>query len=424
MKMTHAKGSKLGWFICSLGALFYAYEYLLRISPGVMGPDLMRSFNASAAMLGNLSAIYYYAYNPMQIPVGVMMDKYGPRAILTFAVFCCVVGTLMFGMTTSVWVAGVGRFFIGFGSAFAFVGVLKLASLWLPPNRFALVSGLTTTLGFIGGGAVGYMVLARWVDKIGWSDTMLYLGGLGCLLIPVMWFLIKDHHEPRIAAEKEIHSYKKLWQEVYAVLTNRQVLLNGLVGGFLMLPTSVFAELWGVQYLQVVHHLDHTTAASAVSMIFVGWAVGAPISGFFSDHYKRRVLPMRMGSLIAALLLFAILYLPFDQKFVLFALLFLFGVASSTEIICFAVGCENSKPHMAGTAAATTNFLITLGPVFFQPLVGCFLDLTWTGQFFEGIRVYTPQGYKTAYFILPATMFIATFLSFWLKETYCRSQHD
>ena len=96
-----SKVSKLGWFICALGALFYAYEYLLRIAPSAMEDALRLHFNLTATGFGFLSAVYYYAYVPMQLPVGILMDRYGPKRLLTFACFLCVIGTYMFADTHS-----------------------------------------------------------------------------------------------------------------------------------------------------------------------------------------------------------------------------------------------------------------------------------------------------------------------------------
>jgi len=117
----------IGWLICGLGALFYSYEYLLRIAPSAMETALREHFNLSATGFGHISSIYYYAYVPMQLPVGIMMDRYGPRRLLTFACMVCVIGTFLFTGTTSFWVAASGRFLVGLGSAF---GYLKISSLW------------------------------------------------------------------------------------------------------------------------------------------------------------------------------------------------------------------------------------------------------------------------------------------------------
>ena len=122
----------MGWSICLIGALFYSYEYFLRIMPSVMSAKLMAHFNIEAGALGIFVAIYYWAYVPLQLPVGLLHDRFGPRRLLTFACLLCVVGTYMFGISHSIYIAATGRLFVGIGSAFAFVGVLKLASIWLP----------------------------------------------------------------------------------------------------------------------------------------------------------------------------------------------------------------------------------------------------------------------------------------------------
>src|ERR1700722_8240175 len=164
---TPAKLTVLPWLVCGLGALFYCYEYLLRIAPSVMTADLMQAYHINATALGNLVAFYYYAYTPMQLPVGVLMDRYGPRRLLTFACLACALGSYLFAHAFHIEFAQFGRFMVGFGSAFAFVGVLKLATIWLPPRRFAMVSGLTTSLGMIGG-MVGDIYLTSLVNQVEW----------------------------------------------------------------------------------------------------------------------------------------------------------------------------------------------------------------------------------------------------------------
>src|SRR3990167_3419934 len=120
-----------GSIICAIAALFYCYEFVLRIIPGVLQSELSAAFgHISASTFGQLSALYYFAYSPMQMPVGILMDRFGPRRLLSLACFCCAVGSFMFSYSSSLLIAGSGRFLVGFGSAFAFVGVLSLAVHW------------------------------------------------------------------------------------------------------------------------------------------------------------------------------------------------------------------------------------------------------------------------------------------------------
>ncbi len=416
----------LPWVICGLAAIFYCYEYLLRVSPSVMSTDLMDTFGISATALGNLVGFYYYAYAPAQIPVGLLMDRYGPRLILTLATLACAVGTMLFGGSQLYWVAAIGRFLVGLGSAFAFVGVLKLATMWLPANRFAFISGMATTLGMIGAMS-GQIILTQIVAKIDWQNTVLYSGLFGFLLAPVLWLIVRDaplHHRVR---EEHVHhtlTVAVLTKEVKAILANFQMWVNGFIGFLLYLPTSVFAEFWGVPYLESAQGLTPHEAALAVSMIFLGWAVGGPIVGLVSDRIESRRAPLFMGALVACVLMVCLLTVPYLEKITIFSILFTFGVFSSAEVICFAIGRENCVPHLAGTAVAVTNFLIMMGGVVFQPLVGRLLDVFWTGEMLDGVRLYGVSSYQKALMILPVGLLLSFVMTFFLKETHCRPIAD
>ena len=421
----------LPWIICGLAAAFYCYEYLLRITPSLMVPELQRAFTVNgqyldATLVGHLSGFYYYAYTPMQLPVGLLMDRYGPRSILTIAVVCCAIGTVIFGTTQIFGLAAFGRFAMGFGSAFAFVGVLKLASSWLPANRFGMVSGLATTLGMVGA-MIGGVLLTDLIQLIGWRDTILYSSYVGIILVPIIWLVVRDAPPPSIAVhlantsngEVVCTNYRQLWQEIRFSMKNRQIWINGVIGGLLMTPTMVFPELWGKLFLQTVHHFEPHEATKAVMMIFLGWAVGSPLSGLVSDWMLRRKLPLIIGALLTSALLMVFLFVPGLSITQIKVLLFLVGVTSSVEVICFAIGRENCPTSLAGTAVAVTNFLV-VAFAFFQVVVAKVLDYTWDGVIIDQAKVYSIQSYQTAMLVLPAATLMAFVLTFFLKETYCR----
>lgn len=419
----------LPWVICGLAAAFYCYEYLLRITPGLMVPELQRAFSINgqyldATLVGHLSAFYYYAYTPMQLPVGLFMDRYGPRWILTMAVFCCAAGTVLFGSTDSWWIAAGGRFAIGFGSAFAFVGVLKLASNWLPPNRFAMISGLTTTLGMIGA-MQGDIILGDLIQKIGWQQTILYSSYIGFILVPIIWLVVRNSPShlkgesiPQALEKATCGSYLQLWQEIRLSMKNRQIWINGIIGGLLWTPTMVFPELWGKLYLQTIHQFSAEDAARAVTMILLGIAVGAPLAGYISDKVGRRRTPLMIGALISTLLLLVFLFWPDLTLTQVKILLFFIGAVSSVEVICFAVGRENCPQNLAGTVVAVTNFLVSSFAIC-QVVVAKILDFTWDGQIVDQAKIYSIDSYQTSMLILPGATLLAFLLCFFLRETYC-----
>ena len=427
--LTNKKHRLLAWLICGLGAIYYSYEYFLRISPSVMEHALRIHFNLSATGFGLLSAFYYYAYVPMQLPVGVLMDRYGPKRLLTLACLICVIGTAMFSHTHSFGIAAAGRFLVGFGSAFAFVGVLKLATIWLPENKLAMVAGFATALGTIGA-MIGDNLLGSMVSNIGWQKTVDFTAVFGVGLIFVLWFGIRDNKN---AQEKggTIHSFRKNMLDLAIIVRNKQMWINGMYGCLVYLPTTVFAELWGISYLRHAHGLARADANLCNSILFLGFTIGAPLMGYISDKIKRRKLPMFLGAISAGILMVVILYVPGLELNTLCILMFILGLTYSVQSIVFAVGREVSPAEAAGTAIAMTNMIVMIGAMFLQPLVGRLLDwslaqrqasMPATTIASDSIHhLYTTQDYQFALSIIPIGIILAAFLTFFLRETYANT---
>ncbi len=424
------KTSLLGWFICGLGALFYAYEYLLRIAPSAMEDALRLHFNLTATGFGFLSAVYYYAYVPMQLPVGILMDRYGPRRLLTFACFMCVIGTYLFTDTTSAQVSAIGRFLVGAGSAFAFVGVLKLATMWLPENKLAMVAGLTSALGTIGA-MVGDNLLVSWVNHSGWQNSMNTTAMFGILLCVVIWYGITDH--PRhIFSGPESETLDKKFKDLRMIITNKQIWINGFYGCMVYLPTTVFAELWGIPYLRHAHHLTEAQAAFANSLLFFGFMIGAPTMGTISDTIRLRKLPMIVGASGAAILISVILYVDGLSLTQLNILIFCLGLFYSAQTIVFAVGRELSPAKAAGTAIALTNMIVMIGAMVLQPLVGRLLD--WSLKYHHALDIpqgtnihqvhwlYSAADYRLAMTIIPIGIVLAIISTFFIRETHAEAK--
>lgn len=409
--------SLLPWLICAIGAIFYCYEYLLRISPSVMTQELMRMYDLTATELGLFSAYYYHAYVPMQIVVGLLMDRYGPRRLLTWACLFCAIGTFLFGCGYSLLVAEVGRFLVGFGSAFAFVGALKLATIWLPPHRFALISGLITCLGMVGA-MIGDILLRKLVDQAGWQVTIYGSAAIGVFLTAVIWALIRDARPGMAVSHEHVLEFRKLFVGLWQAIKNPQMWLVGLVGLLLYLSLSAFGELWGIQYLEQSRGLSKIDAANANSLIFLGWAVGGPLWGLFSDVIRLRCLPIILSSVMALIVVAVMLYAPTLSVVQLYWLLFFFGFMCSVQVLVFAIAREVSNRKMTGTAIALTNFFVMMGGNFFQPMVGKLLDMKWGGVVLDGLRVYSPEAYQFALAILPIGITLSIIITFFVRETH------
>lgn len=404
------------WLICGLGAVFYTYEYLLRIAPNVMIADLMKTFHIGSGSLGHLIGFYYYAYAPAQLLVGLLMDRFGPRRILTVACLICGIGTYLFASTTIYPIAAFGRFLMGFGSAFAFVGVLKLATIWLPPNRFAMVSGLTSALGTVGA-FFGENLLELLVISMGWRELIMAAAAAGIFLAIILLVFLRDGTpEAEALDERDNLDFETITRGMVTILMNPQIWIVGIIGGLLYLPTSVFAEAWGKTYLEAVHDLTSQKAAFINSLIFLGFTIGGPINGLLSDLLHSRIKPIQYGGLLATLTISALLFIPHQPIWLLAVEATFTGIFYSVQVIVFAIGREHSPDWASGSAIAVVNMVVMLGGAIFQPLVGYILEMGWDHTVINEIPIYAISDYQRAAYLFPIALILATILAKFLKK--------
>ena len=413
------KDNSIAWvafLMCVLGAVFYCYEYYLRVAPSVMHPELMLTFDISQSGVGILIAYYYLAYVPLQIPVGLMMDFWGPRLVLTVACLLCAIGTFMFAGTNNLWVAKLGRFMVGFGSAFAYVGVLKIANLWLPRKYFAMMAGLCTTLGMFGAMSGG-IIMAKFISVIGWQQALFISAVVGIILAFILWAVIRDKSDREVVTlGRASHRGITIWVELLEVIKSGQLWINGLIGCLTFLPLTAFAECWSVSYLEQIG-LGKESAAVGTALVFLGFAIGGPVWGRTSDIIKSRRLPLMLGSITSACVATLMLTVEIHSVYVLFTALFMLGFLASAQILVFAVGEDTCRPGMTATTVSFTNFLVMLGGIAMQPLVGIVIDRMSTDNAY-GEVVNSAQNFKLALLVMPLGLILATVLCFFLKESY------
>jgi MFS family permease len=413
-----AKHGTLGWVIFGIGAIFYSYEFLLRILPSVMTTDLMQVHHITTAGLGYLAAIYYVVYTAMQLPVGLLIDWYGPRRLLLLASAICAVGSFLFASASSLILAGIGRFLIGFGSAFGFVGVLRLASLWLPPRRFALATGLVTTLGMMGG-VLGDVGLSHLVVTAGWHTAVMISAWMGVVLM-VVFFLIPEMRHHSFTASERGQQWQQLRQQTLAILRMPVIWLNGLAGSLLYVPLSAFGELWGVSYLQTVQSLTRVEAALAVSWLMWGWAIGAPLAGWLADRTGSRYRVLLVGSILSLLFILYILHTHFASNLGLFTAMLVFGVLCSGQILMMVIVRDVCPHHLLATGMAVTNMIIMAGGMVFQPLIGELIKSHSAALINNANSAGVVNGYIHAMYVIPAAIFLAIIVLFaqsrWAKR--------
>lgn len=402
-----------------LAAIFYFYDYLLQVSPSAMKPELMLSFVADAEDLGSLSAYFLYAYGLMQIPAGMLLDRFGPRRIITAACILCAIGSLIFGSAVTLWQAKCGRFLIGAGAGFALLTCLKIANHWFPRNRFAMMTGLTATVGFLGA-AFGLACVADVVNFLGWRRSLFWGGIVGLILSALLWLIIKDKKNTlnTSANEQSAQTMQSVLNGLIYVLKNKQTWIAALFAGFMFVPTLAFGGLWGIPFLVEAHGFDRDTAGKCVSLIYVGWVFGGAFWGCLSDYLGQRNKPLMAATIITFFIIIAIIYTNNLSLWYMQGLMIGLGFFSSAFIVAFAVVTETNPLQCAATANGFANALNTLWGALAQPLIGVILDINSKTPLYKGgERVFSFVEYQQAFLALPICLAISFCFLLFLKET-------
>lgn len=413
----------LPWFVWSLGCLFYFYENLIQVSLGVMSNELMHDFGVTSQTLGVLSGIYFYFYSFMQLPSGIMVDYFGPKRLLIIATTTCAISTIGFSLTHSFYMACVARLMIGFGSAFAVVSTMKLATNWFASDRFAFLTGLMVTIGMMGSIA-GEAPLSMLVDYLGWRESMVLMGVFGLSLALLIYFAASDTpKQPESISLHEEHEEHVLGN-LLALIKNRQLWLIAFYGGLMYMSTPVFCGLWGVPFLMVKMSISKTLAASYISITFFGWMIASPLWGIYSNRIGQRKPSLYFASIGCLISSLFFIYIPISHHIWLQIALFAFGIFSAAFLPAFSVAKELCNQRYVATGLSFMNMMNMIGIAIVQPLIGWLLDRAWAGDVSNDVHVYSLGAYQAALTILPAAIFIALIILPFIRETYCVSVHE
>jgi MFS family permease len=410
-----------------LGALFFGYAFIQRVSPSVMTAELMREFSVGATALGSLSAFYFYTYASIQLPVGMLTDRFGPRKLMSAAAGLCAFASIGFALSDSIVTASIGRALIGGTVAFAFVGTLSIAGYFFKSSRYTLLAGLLQSVGMCGA-IFGQAPLRHLVESLGWRGTMTALAGVAVVLSILLFVLVPRRSAEQLTATNQAGSNqtnatkKKLLDGLKSVSSNSQTWICAIIGFGLAATMLGFGALWSVPWLTTVHGYSTVQAGGIASMIFVGWAVFSPLVGWLSDKIGRRNPVMMLGALLCFVSFATLIFYTPSATSMIMGLIFLTGAGGCTMTAGFSSVRELNRPEFSSTALGLMNMFIVGAGAVVQPLIGWLLDKNWDGSLMEGARVYSDQAFTSALTSLLVVTSLAFIGTLFLKETYGKQQ--
>ena len=419
-----APPAALAWLIWALAAALYLIAFYQRVAPAVITNELASEFALTAAALGNLSAFYFYSYVAVQIPTGLLADRWGPRRVLAAGAVLTAVGTLLFALAPNVAFANAGRLAIGAAAGVAFVSMLKLASHWMPPRRFAFASAFALFVGALGATLAGAPLRAG-VDAFGWRPLMLASAAATVLVAIAIWIVVRDDPSERGYAsyfpeEEREGDLASVAAHLREALGYRNALLSLAVPGAVSGIVLTFAGLWGVPFLVSRHGFTAREAAMTASAMLISWALGGLAFGELSQRVRRRKAPMIAGLAVTLMLWSITLFVPGIEGAALVALLLAMAFIGGTAILIFAFAKESVPTHLGGTVSGIANMGMMLGGMVMQPAVGFMLDRHWAGAMAGGARVYDDAAYRWGFSMMLAWGALSLVLLAFARETHCK----
>ena len=399
------------WLVWALAAISFGYAFFHRVAPSVMVSDLMAEFAIGGAMLGTLSALYFYPYVLLQIPLGALLETFGTRILLTCALGLAAAGSVLFGLAAQIELAYLGRILIGVGCSVGFLGSLALARRWFPVHQFGFLAGLSMFIAMTSG-MIAQAPLAYFVDEFGWRSSLFLLGGVGFGLAVLVFVLVRNApaSQPQISgigfdkvafflSLRRAASHREVWKISFVALT-----LSG--------PMLTLGGLWGTPYLIVAYDLTRPHAAFLMSLLLFGWAVGAPTMGWLSDRLGRRKPILIAGSVIVCLMLFLLIFIPYLPLSAAVAIVIIIGFSGGSMATCFALVRDVLPDRVTGAATGIVNALTVASGAVLQPVVGLLLDL----QTADNTASYTEAVFRQAFCAILVTTFAGLLVAFCLRE--------
>jgi predicted MFS family arabinose efflux permease len=412
IKMHEQQNLTVAYFAWASVALFFFYQYLLRVAPGVMIDEIRHDFGVNADQFATLGSFYLYAYSLLQIPLGFIVDRIGVKRTILASIVLCLAGSALIAYSHLFLLAQFSRILIGAGSASAFMCSLKIVADRLPPGSRGFLMGATLTLGTVGALVAG-KPLVYFLDSAGWRTTMLYTTAIGIIiLISAFLFLPKRAQNRPILAQESIKSEAK---NLLSLIQNKQIILYAFLAVGLYAPLSALADLWGTAFLMQKFSLPRAEAAHTTMMMYIGLAIGSLFMPWMCEKYNILNRAIQACGLGIITLFAFLLYGPEINTMQLTILLLCLGFFCGAEMMCFAGALLYANPNNSGLTIGVVNTFNMLGGALLQQFIGYSLDFQWNGLLDEqNIRIYNTHQFEVALSVLTVIIILCCLASFQL----------
>lgn len=293
----------MAWVVWGVGIAAYISAIMQRTSLGVVGTQAAEHFGTSVGIVSTFVVVQIATYAVMQIPAGVLLDRFGSRAVLTAGSLVMTLGQTTMALTDHVGVAIVARVVLGAGDACIFAGILRLLPFWFRPQRVPILSQMTGMLGQLGQVAAVALLLPM-VQVTGWTTTFLFSASV-CMVLALCCLLAVRDVPPGVDRVVSHDSPAEIPGQVWQVVRHPATQLGfwvHLTSGF---PVNSFAFMWGIPYLIIGQGRSATEAAVLFSLTALSGAVFGPMIGWLTARHPLRRSNLALTVIFAMMLSWA-----------------------------------------------------------------------------------------------------------------------
>lgn len=395
---------------------FFMYQFIARSSfPTVLTEEYMKFFGLDAKGVGVLVSCYYFLYTFVQIPIGIIVDKYNVRSVATISIIACATGVLLFIATRNYYLAGFGQMLIGLGASSAFIATIKVVVSWFPENKRAMMVSFAISIGCIGPVIFGPLV-AKIVKIFDWRSMMFTFSILGYILAIFIWNIVRDKSE--CSENKQLEQKSEtgtLLNSLKKLFSSTQIWILVIFSFAQYAPLSALADLWGTSYIKKLYKADTAVCSLANNMIYLGMVFGSPFWSYMSSVLNSYKKPMVISILCASITFFLIIFLSNIPLSVMFCLFFILGF-SSGAMLAFPLGTALFPKSMSATISGFLNTGSMMSGVILMPLIGFLIDHSWNGIILNEIKVYNIEDFRFGFLAVLISLCIGFIFSLMIKD--------
>lgn len=399
------------FLIWLLASLFYAYQYILRVIPNIIAPELITKFNISITDIGQFGGLYYIGCTLAHIPIGLFLDRFGPKFVLPACIILTFTGTLPLICFDKWYYSILGRIIVGIGSSASAIGIFKVASMYFSQEKSARMASLSVIIGLLGA-TCGGLPLDFLLDKFGWNYVIYTFSAFGCLLALLLFFITPSSNDQ----EEEVSVNDNIFQSLKTVLFNKHVILISFFGGLMVGPLQGFADAWAKTFLYEVYQMTADLASLLPSLIFVSMGAGSFFLAYFLEKYPNKHYEAIITCSFAMIASFLLLFTQVGGLYIALPVLLVIGFASGYQVVTIYKAISYVNNNLVGLATAVSNMIVMIFGYFFHTGIAKIVDLCWDRTVIQGNPVYGAELLIKATSIIPVCLLLAVFGFMWLKK--------